>query len=91
MDELDCDDGLLASPVNGRKAQRDIVQFVPMNKYMGPRGPSGDVNSTNAYLAQEVLAEIPGQVSAWARYNKIIPNPDFAPSGDLGAPPPYMG
>ena len=32
MDELDCDDGLLQSIITSKKAQRDIVQFVPMNK-----------------------------------------------------------
>ena len=32
MDDFDCDDGLLRSS-SGRTAQRDIVQFVPMNKF----------------------------------------------------------
>ena len=87
MDELDCDEGLLRSQNTGKSAQRDIVQFVAMNKY----AQNGAGPNTNAYLAQEVLAEIPGQVASWARYNKVIPNPDFAPRENLGAPPPYSG
>lgn len=33
MKELDGDGGLFAS--NGKKCQRDMVQFVPFNKYSG--------------------------------------------------------
>ena len=79
MDELDCDDGLLRSQ-NGRLAQRDIVQFVPMNKY----------GNDPARLAEEVLAEVPDQVQQWARFNHIKPNFDFKPvETDPTAPPPY--
>ena len=51
MDDLDCDDGLLRSS-SGRTAQRDIVQFVPIN------------NSKNdsIRLTKKVLAEVPEQV-----------------------------
>ena len=87
MDELDCDDGLLKSSISGKTAQRDIVQFVPMNKFA--HAARGD-NLQNTALSQEVLAEIPGQVTSWARANKIIPNPDFAPQTNLDAPPPYQ-
>ena len=84
MEELDGDDGLLRSS-NGKTAQRDIVQFVPMNKYS-----QNGVNLTgNSYLAQEVLAEVPGQVTSWAKCNRIVPNPDFAPIDNIDAPPPY--
>ena len=85
MDDLDCDDGLLQSNITNRKAQRDIVQFVPMNKFRR----NGVIEPGCPHLAAEVLAEVPGQVSQWARYNRIIPNPDFAPSVNLDAPPPY--
>ena len=85
MDDLDCDDGLLQSIITNKKAQRDIVQFVPMNKFRR----NGVIEPGCPHLAAEVLAEVPGQVSQWARYNRIIPNPDFAPSVNLDAPPPY--
>jgi hypothetical protein len=84
MEELDGDDGLLRSS-NGKTAQRDIVQFVPMNKYS-----QNGVNLTgNSYLAQEVLAEVPGQVTSWAKCNRIVPKSDFAPIDNIDAPPPY--
>ena len=79
MDQLDGDDGLLVDS-NGRRAQRDIVQFVPMNKF------GGDA----ARLTSEVLAEVPEQVEQWARFNNIKPNFDFTPPPqDPTAPPPY--
>ena len=58
MNDLDCDDGLLRSS-SGRTAQRDIVQFVPIN------------NSKNdsIRLTEKVLAEVPEQVQPWARFN----------------------
>ena len=79
MDDLDCDDGLLRSS-SGRTAQRDIVQFVPMNKF----------KNDPIRLAEEVLAEVPEQVQQWARFNNIKPNFDFQPvNHDPTAPPPY--
>ena len=45
MDDLDCDDGLLRSS-SGWTAQRDIVQFIPMNKF----------KNDPLRLAEEVLA-----------------------------------
>jgi len=79
MDDLDCDDGLLRSS-SGRTAQRDIVQFVPMNKF----------KNDPIRLAEEVLAEVPEQVQQWARFNNIKPNFDFQPVvHDPTAPPPY--
>ena len=50
MCELDGDNGLYAS--NGKKSPRDIVQFVPFNKYQG----NADL------LTKELLKEIPNQV-----------------------------
>lgn len=54
MNELDCDDGLLAVDPNdprSKKAKRDIVQFVPFVKAM-----------QMGNLAEQVLKEMPNQV-----------------------------
>lgn len=58
MDELDSDDIRLS--VNGRYAERDIVQFVPLNKFISKTGP---YIRSQADLAREVLAEIPDQMT----------------------------
>jgi hypothetical protein len=50
MEELDGDDGVLRDS-SGRKAQRDIVQFVEFNAAMA----RGD-------LGEQVLKEVPPQV-----------------------------
>ncbi len=50
MNELDGDNGLYSS--NGKKSPRDIVQFVPFNKFQG----NADL------LTKELLKEIPNQV-----------------------------
>ena len=79
MDQLDGDDGLLVDS-RGRKAQRDIVQFVPMIKFGGD----------HARLTSEVLAEVPGQVEQWARFNHVKPDFNYVPvNNDASAPPPY--
>lgn len=57
MDQLDSDE--LRLRVDGRFAERDIVQFVPLNKFLG-RKKSAAIKS-NADLARNVLAEIPYQ------------------------------
>ena len=62
MDELDGDDDALKS-TSGVKAQRDIVQFVPFNKY----------SKKPQLLAQETLAEIPEQVSEYMFMKGISP------------------
>ena len=49
MDELDSDEKMLR--VDSQVATRDIVQFVPFEKYKG-------VDAANS-LAEEVLAEVP--------------------------------
>ena len=51
MERLDGDKGLLYSP-DGKKATRDVVQFVPFR----------NVNGNPVVLAQQVLAEIPDQL-----------------------------
>lgn len=56
MDNLDCDNGKL-SDRNGKKAIRDIVQFVPFYKF------ENDPNK----LAEQVLEEIPSQVTGYFR------------------------
>lgn len=58
MDELDSDDIRLS--VNGRYAERDIVQFVPLNKFISK---TGSYIRSQADLAREVLAEIPDQMT----------------------------
>jgi len=62
MDVLDADDEPLMDSRN-RKADRDLVQFVPFKKfsYNGER------------LAQEVLEEIPRQVIEYYQHQKIPP------------------
>ena len=52
MEALDCDEGFLVDN-RGFRATRDIVQFVPFNKFSG--------NSTA--LAAEVLREVPKQLT----------------------------
>lgn len=49
MDELDSDDVRLT--VKGRYAERDIVQFVPLNKFLAKNGES---IKSQADLAKEV-------------------------------------
>ena len=53
MEKLDGDNGLYAS--NGKKAKRDIVQFVPFR----------EVQLNPDLLAQELLAELPSQVTQY--------------------------
>lgn len=48
-------DGETLTDGRGQKAERDIVQFVPLNQFQG----------NQQALAKEVLAEIPGQVCSY--------------------------
>ena len=66
MEELDSDDGLLRS--GSLVAQRDIVQFVELRKFL-----SGGTWSKEA-LAKDVLAEIPQQLKGWMKINGFHPN-----------------
>jgi len=61
MIELDGDENRLC--VNGKYAERDIVQFVPLNEFV----------SDPAKIAAETLAEIPYQLLSYARKNEIYP------------------
>ena len=63
MEVLDADDEPLVSR-SGRKMERDLVQFVPFEKF---------ANKHPSLLAAEVLAEIPRQVVEWAEMNGVSP------------------
>lgn len=63
MEYLDGDDGLIDNA--GRRAKRDLVQFVPFNKYR--------TNPTK--LAEEVLYELPTQLCEYMRMVGIKPDP----------------
>lgn len=60
MNELDADDKKLK--VDNRVAERDIVQFVPLNKFLTT--DDGPNHKPQADLAGEVLAEIPEQFTS---------------------------
>ena len=75
MDELDSDDALLQQ--GERTAQRDIVQFVELNRFVcGSRGWDKEL------LAREVLAELPDQIVGFMKAGGHRP-------GHSDAPPPY--
>jgi len=84
MDELDSDDELLR--VGSMVAQRDIVQFVELRKFIHSNG-----SWSKELLAKEVLAEIPDQLLSYMKSKGFKPpNPapenwlgDFRPSGTL--------
>lgn len=71
MDELDSDDVVMK--VDGKAAERDIVQFVPMNKFIPQsqnqqkRRPETLTSSLELrrLLAEEVLREIPDQLTGY--------------------------
>ncbi|GAB1607454.1 copine-8-like [Argonauta hians] len=69
MNTLDGDEGLLRS--GERLAQRDIVQFVPFRDFLGDHGSRMQVSQ--AYLAREVLAEIPEQFLSYMKHHRIKP------------------
>eukprot|EP00828_Plagiopyla_frontata_P003800 TRINITY_DN11254_c0_g1_i2.p2 TRINITY_DN11254_c0_g1~~TRINITY_DN11254_c0_g1_i2.p2 ORF type:complete len:323 (-),score=48.85 TRINITY_DN11254_c0_g1_i2:185-1153(-) len=62
METLDGDEGLWDS--SGRKAKRDLVQFVPFNKFNG----NPDV------LAENVLQELPTQLCQYMGFIEKLPN-----------------
>ena len=63
MDVLDADDVPLVSR-RGQTMERDLVQFVPFNKF---------ARSHYSVLASEVLEEIPRQLVEWAEMNGVRP------------------
>jgi hypothetical protein len=64
MEQLDSDRTLLRDP-DGHSAVRDIVQFVPFNKFEGD----------GRRLAQEVLAEVPKQLVDFMKANGVVVRP----------------
>ena len=69
MDELDADDSLLRN--NGLTAERDIVQFVEMQKFLRKEG--SHVTWNKEMLAKEVLAEIPDQLVGYMKKKGFEP------------------
>ncbi|KAF4527031.1 hypothetical protein B566_EDAN001579 [Ephemera danica] len=68
MDALDADTvGLQAQ---GVMATRDIVQFVPFQRFV-----SMYPDNARLLLAKEVLAEVPTQFTSYMKLNRIVPNP----------------
>lgn len=66
MNELDSDD--IVMTVDGKAAERDIVQFVPMNQFMPQshiRQSPMDMLKAQQLLAEEVLREIPDQLTGY--------------------------
>lgn len=67
MNELDSDDQVMQ--VDGKRAERDIVQFVPMNQFLPSAGHNfgSQASSQEArrLLAEEVLREIPDQLTGY--------------------------
>ncbi|KAJ6250416.1 copine [Anaeramoeba flamelloides] len=63
MEKLDSDENLLT--YNGKTAQRDIVQFVPLREYK---------NKGMGELARVTLAEIPRQFFSYYKNKNISPN-----------------
>ncbi|CAG2104035.1 unnamed protein product, partial [Medioppia subpectinata] len=68
MDELDGDEVRVS--VDGRFAERDIVQFVPINRFLSRAGPS---IRSQADLAREVLYEIPDQLTGYMKSRGFKP------------------
>ncbi|KAH8032504.1 hypothetical protein HPB51_025957 [Rhipicephalus microplus] len=68
MEVLDGDVVQLSS--GSHKSERDIVQFVPLNKFLQD---AGSWQSKQVRLAKEVLAEIPGQVTSYMYKHNIKP------------------
>lgn len=68
MNELDSDNVRLS--VDGKYAERDIVQFVPLNKFLTRNGAT---IKSQAELAKEVLAEIPEQLTGFMKSHNIKP------------------
>lgn len=69
MEELDGDVVPGNQKVTAAIGIRDIVQFVPMRNFLR----NSDWHMNQAGLAKEVLAEIPGQVSAFMKMKNIAP------------------
>ncbi|KAJ6650061.1 Copine-8 [Pseudolycoriella hygida] len=75
MDELDADDNRLN--IDGLYAERDIVQFVPLNRFLTH---NGSFVKSQADLAKAVLAEIPDQMTGFMKSKGYKPLPQGAKS-----------
>jgi hypothetical protein len=72
MEDLDSDDELLSH--NHRTAERDIVQFVEMKKFVtGNTGRPSQIVWNKELLAREVLAEIPEQLVGYMKQKGYKP------------------
>lgn len=87
MNELDAD--TIPLVFNGIQAQRDIVQFVPFRNFQRLH----NVSAAKAYLAKEVLAEIPDQIVGYMKSRNIEPKQSQAQhstnTSSMAPPPPY--
>jgi hypothetical protein len=87
MNELDADTVPLV--FNGVEAQRDIVQFVPFRNFQNLQ----NVNAAKAYLAKEVLAEVPEQIVGYMKSRNIkpkkLPTQQMTNRSSEAPPPPY--
>uniref|UniRef100_A0A1I7ZVG1 Copine-3 n=1 Tax=Steinernema glaseri TaxID=37863 RepID=A0A1I7ZVG1_9BILA len=72
MEDLDSDSHLLT--LEGRTAQRDIVQFVALRDFLSKYANANEISQL-ALLAKEVLAEVPAQVASYMNQNGIVPKP----------------
>lgn len=68
MNELDGDE--VRINVDGRRAERDIVQFVALNRFISKDGPW---IKSQADLAREVLYEIPNQLCQYMKSKVFVP------------------
>lgn len=82
MNVLDSDDTRLC--VEGKYAERDIVQFVPLNQFLGPNKSSV---VSQADLAKEVLAEIPEQMTGYMKSRGFKPEMSVTSQHIPNAPP----
>nr|CAD7463054.1 unnamed protein product [Timema tahoe] len=82
MNELDGD----TVPVshNGVQAKRDIVQFVPFRNFESLQ----NVSVAKAYLAKEVLEEIPDQIVGYMKGRNVVPKLPATNQMKGDAPPP---
>ena len=65
------------------------LQFVPFRDFIGGRYGS-DLQTSQTYLAKEVLAEIPDQITGYMKKHGIKPRPPptYQPPAGSSAPPP---
>lgn len=64
MNELDSDEVVMK--VDGKSAERDIVQFVPLNQFISSeKGSQFSQEAAYRLLAEEVLREIPDQLTGY--------------------------